>query len=388
MVVPKLNPTTSLDLRQNPFRIKDILGKNTPPEPESEYYVSSIQSLAPFEEEEEIKPEELPFAPEQPKKQDSAVLGKVYDYVHWFLGLFYTPEAKPVQTLKIASEEQEEEEDAPKMPSKPISPCPRLQAPDHFDVHALQKTLAAVDHLLYQIKETNEDGHEHTKEDPNGNKIVTRSLFQPIEAKQDLSQQNGSDSDSGDPSLKQEVDLNAEEAYLHKEFMRLMHVEGELAQENLKILTKLVSISVKTNKELEKAYFSILDDKNARKKSAKIIKWLDGILTGCMMASSVGGVVMMIAFPPSAVLVVIAGALQAGVSLGKGSTELTQAILQHKNRKLISEMYGVSLDRHQNNKQMEFYIRGLQDSLNRVKDSWGERIKLLKQRQRALKIDV
>ncbi|MBS4169029.1 hypothetical protein [Parachlamydia sp. AcF125] len=387
MPVPKLNSTTPLGLEQKTLRIKDIMGKTAPVLPESDYYVSTLQSLAQFEEK-EAEPELLPIVPEQPKKGDSAALGKVYDYVSWFIGLFYKSEVKPIPASEVDLQEQEDEEEQPKILSKPITPCPRLQAPDLIDEHALQKTMAAVDHLLYQIKETNEEEHEQAKETPNGNKVVVRSLFQPIEAKQGQSSQKDDGSNSGSHAfLKQEIDLNAEEAYLYKEYMRLLLVEKELSQENLKILTNLVSIAVTTNKELGKTYFDLKDEQASRNKVVKVMQWADGLFAGCMIAGTVATVALTIA-SAGAALFIVAGALQAGLSLGKGTTDFLQAIFQHKSQKLMGEMHALSLDRHQNNQQIELYINGLQDSLNHVKESWGELIKLLRQRQRALKIEA
>jgi len=354
------------------------------------YHASSLASLVDPEEEEveieEVPTEMLPLVIKEPV--NPTVLAKMYDYAQWFWG-FIAPNSSAAPSTAVEVKPAESLNGVKKqvVATKPVSSLPKLQAPIEIDARQLALTMSTVNQLINRLKEINDDGHEQDKFDPNERRILAvrnSTLHRKTKTKDGAVKLK---KESKQTQSKPPLSENVEEAKLYTEFVQLLLKEKELSDETLKILSKMISQIGQINKSLERLYFNQMDEKIKRNKILKIAKWVEGILTGCLIGGSIAGVVVTVASGGTAALFVI-GALQATGSLGEGSVIIFKAVLEHKNRKVMANLYGISLERHQNNKQVEIIFGEFRHSLDRVRFSWEELVKLIQQRRRIGKIDV
>lgn len=350
------------------------------------YHASSLASLVePVEEVEE----ELIVAPPQVIKEpvEVGVFTKMYDYAQWFWGFIAPNSTTPSPTVEVkpASSLQGVKKHA--VATKPVSSLPKLQAPVEIDARQLALTMATVNQLIYRLKEISDDGQDQAKFDPNQRRTLAvrnSSVHRKSKTKDTALKVK---KESKQSAVKSPLTENVEEAKLYTEFVQLILKEKELSEETLKLLSQTITQIVQINKGLEKVYFNLTDEKIKRNKILKIAKWVEGILAGCLIGGSIAGVVVTVASGGTA-LVFVVTALQTAGSLSEGSVILFQAVLQHKNRKVIASLYGISLERYQNNKQVEIIFGEFRHALDQVKFSWEELVKLLQQRRRIGKIDV
>lgn len=350
--------------------------------PPFDFYESTLESM-------KVEEEELVIEEAQIPQESPTLLFKTFEFFKWLGGFVYTfevAEAAPVLPIQDIKTANKTKEGKPQLVIRQLAPRPKLEAPQEFDKAQLAATMAEVNQLIHRIDEINREGHEDTvKFDPNKKRKQASRAASAGQGKKELaaSKTGGGDEDDLESQFLQDM----QEAALHTEFVKLLLSQKDLSQESLKLLSESISIFVKINKSLEKVFFDLKDQGIKRKRMIKLTKLFSGILEGCLIAGTVAGIAVTAASAGTMAVVVISTLTAAG-SVTKGSVTILQGVLEHKNRKLMAELYGISLDRHNNNKRMEVIFVAFRNSLEQVRNSWELIVKLLQKRRRIAKIDA
>lgn len=289
------NPFWALD--DEPQSNANEASKAAEPEVISLYYQSSISSLA-------------PPAP-TPAKSEAAVsatqvkkpwYSKTKD---WLWNLFGINKKSPTDISEDSSI------------GDPIdNGAPVLSSPEAREQKRLSQTLAELNReLVYRLKDISEFEEEMRKS--NSNKLDKLIFMQLIYSS--LHQKN----------LKE---------------------EGSIASQKF-----ILDLHAK-NKELQKSYYSLLEDISNRAKTTKILHW-----TGIGLTAGVVGAIA-VTFATGGAAALVGSAALSMMTLAKGGTTLSEGIVKYKNDLKTGELFIVSQDSKANSKLTDDELANLQSN--------------------------